>query len=124
METEMRQYDKKAEESNNYHLSGQRIEDHIKREMMNLKQRADREQGEYLEQVSQMQSAIEEDKKAQNSAIKDIAKMVPKGGTGESLDHVLLLKFLNEKWENEVKDQKRVLDTYNRNIKILHDSFA
>jgi len=104
LKKEMIKQDKKASDSNHYTTGSTRVEDSIKREMLNLKARADMDQNDYKSQISMMQTEIDDDKKLQNAAIKDLAKLVPKGGTGESLDHVQLLKFMSEKWEEQVRD--------------------
>lgn len=127
MEQELIEKAREAEKCNKEHLESSKAEEKYKLKMLKLKAKAEEDIAQLQSQFSQMQSVIEEDRKKQNAAVKEIANTLtsPDGrGTGEdAVDPHTVLEALYNKWSSACKERKRVVDQYHKNIRILSDAF-
>lgn len=118
---------KQAEQLNSQYLEGTRIEENYKMKILDLKSKAEDYQVDYETKYSEIEGQLEFERKAQASAIREIASTAavpPAKGKDEIVDTQTTLKHLLEKWTNFCKEKKRVIDTYNRNIRLLSEAFA
>ena len=127
MEKELAEKAKEAEKCNREHVEGSKIEEKYKTKMLKLKAKAEEEIAALQNQFSVMQSVIEEDRKKQNAAVKEIANTLisPCGQTGheDAVDPHKVLEALYKKWVQACKERKAIVDQYHKNIRILSDAF-
>jgi len=118
---------KTAEQLNTQYLEGTRVEETYKMKILELKSKAEDDQVDYETKYSEIEGQLEFERKAQASAIREIASTAavpPAKGKDDIVDTQKTLKHLLEKWTNFCKEKKRVIDTYNRNIRLLSEAFA
>jgi chromosome segregation ATPase len=118
---------KTAENLNAQYLEGTRVEENYKMKILELKARAEDGQVDYEAKYSEIEGQLEFERKAQASAIREIASTAavpPAKGKDDIVDTQTILKQLLDKWTNFCKEKKRVIDQYNRNIRLLSEAFA
>ncbi|CAG9334055.1 unnamed protein product [Blepharisma stoltei] len=127
MEQELIDKAREAEKCNKEHLESSKAEEKYKLKMLKLKAKAEDEIAQLQSQFTAMQSVIEEDRKKQNAAVKEIANTLTspdgKGNSEDAVDPHTVLEALYNKWSSACKERKRVVDQYHKNIRILSDAF-
>jgi hypothetical protein len=85
--------------------------------ILGMKVSMDQERSTYSEKLSQLESIIVADKRAQSEAIKSISCSE---GRREVTETTKLVKMLVEKWRKEAKEKRRALEKYRANIKKMN----
>jgi chromosome segregation ATPase len=116
-----------AEDLNQQYLEGTRIEENYKIKILELKTRAQDGQVDYEAKYSEIEGQLEFERKAQASAIREIASTAavpPSKGKDDIVDTQTILKQLLDKWTNFCKKQKETIDKYKTDIRLLREAFA
>lgn len=87
--------------------------------ILGLKVSMDQERSTFSEKISQLESIIVADKRAQTEAMKSINYTE---GRREVTETTKLVKMLAEKWRKEAKEKRRALDKYRANIKKMNSA--
>jgi len=126
MQQELIEKAKAAEKCNQDYLASSQAEEKIKLKMLQIKSEAEKNISNLQSQFTAMQSVIEEDRKNQSNAVKEIANNLsnPEYRSGEEqVDPHTVLEKLHKKWINACVETKNIVDQYHKNIKILNDAF-
>lgn len=96
-----------------------RIDIDTRSRILGMKVNIDQERSTYTDKLSQLESVIIADKRAQSEAIKSISLSE---GRREVTETAKLVRMLAEKWMKESKDKRRALDRYRANIKKMNSA--
>mmetsp|Transcript_24291 Transcript_24291/g.27553 ORF Transcript_24291/g.27553 Transcript_24291/m.27553 type:complete len:482 (+) Transcript_24291:141-1586(+) len=98
----------------------------INNKIVALRAKHEDEKGNFVFQINELQSQLKSDKKKQENQMKHMNSFMMghnDKGVSDIVDPTQILKRRLARWSAANKDKKRVIDHYQRNVRIIEDAF-
>ena len=124
---EMKGIEDKALKLNNVTYNGQRMSEELNNQILSLKAKNEDQKNKFQNSIKELQQKLREKddtelEKAKTQKVQGAADSAT-ATSGEFSNPAALLKLRLQKWTNNNKEKKNLMDMYIRNVNIIEDAF-
>lgn len=125
---EMKGVEDKAIKLNNVTYHGQRMSEELNNQILSLKAKNEEQKYKFQNSIKDLQKKLREKDDTELEKAKSKAATGPAdtatAASGEFSNPAALLKLRLQKWTNNNKEKKNLMDMYIRNVNIIEDAFT